>query len=764
MVSKQPAEALGGLSGRQKANPFSNAAEDSTHAAMKRSVRPDKRSSKNGSDGSVAFCAAADLQDHLVETMTTVSRHLVDNASDLVYLVSTQGKFLYANQALLDLLERDSQQVIGARRSELMPLLDAVSHEEADQQVMAAGHAIDLREMIQDKTGRVRVYNTRKFPLLDDKGQLVGIAGLSRDVTNGQRTLSQQQISELIYVNNPDPLVVVDCALQFVLINPAFERAFGYRHGDLVGKPFTALLKEQSQSLMHAELAQNMPSKGNWTSEVCVCSKDGQTSQVQLRMYPLVDSDNSLAGYVARFHSLADGSGASIGNDPLTAHDTLTGLPNRAVLFDRLTQLILYAERQKQRFSLLYIDLDRFKEVNDTLGHHAGDELLQTLGKRMVQTVRRQDTVARLGGDEFVMLLPETPSRSALTVAEKLIRAIQQPVSTEHVHNYRPELSIGIATYPHDGTRADVLLRNADTAMYSAKASEGSKVMVYSQRMSREMDQTSDIQQSLPQAIERGQLKIYLQPKFDTASMQITGAEALVRWERPGMGLLMPSDFLKSAEKLGLLGMVDRWMMEQSAALLHRWHAMGYLVENWRLSVNQSTGDIKQDGWTGRLADLIKTHDFPGLMLEIELTEESLVQPSLQLQENLKSLANLGVSLCIDDFGTSYSSMSFLQSIPPCIVKIDQTFIKDMIDNKDDFNLIEAMITLTRKFGHIAFAEGVETEQQRNALRELGCRFAQGYLVSPPLPVEEFEARFLADRRTHSHRGACQPHAGSRQT
>ena len=408
-----------------------------------------------------------------------------------------------------------------------------------------------------------------------------------------------------------------------------------------------------------------------------------------------------------------------------------------------IPQLLAQARRQENRFCILFSDLDHFKDVNDSMGHNVGDELLIGIAQRLRANVREQDTVARLGGDEFVVLLPQTGREAAMTLADKLLDALQQPMRIGGVAAYHPHLSMGVAMFPDDGDTLELLLRNADTAMYAAKTQGRGRVLLYHPLMSEENTRLFDTHNGLSNALLNGELRLFLQPKFRLGDMALIGAEALVRWERPGVGLTLPGDFIKVAEKTGLLATIDQWMLQQVVAALSDWTQRGAWPSHCHIAVNQSASDLENALWLPQVSDLLQAHGIAPGLLQIELTESDLLQPSADMLQRLNSLRALGVGLAIDDFGTGYSSLSYLKSLPVSVIKIDQSFVRDMLTDENDRTLIEAMVSLAHKLGHTVVAEGVETRYQADLLAALGCEAGQGYLLSPAVTVAEFEARFL---------------------
>ncbi len=393
---------------------------------------------------------------------------------------------------------------------------------------------------------------------------------------------------------------------------------------------------------------------------------------------------------------------------------------------------------------MLFVDLDHFKEVNDSLGHAVGDELLLHIKEKLTKILRAEDTLARLGGDEFVVLLPETEREAALAVAQKLVEGLHKPVDLSGAVGYMPSLSVGVALFPDHGEDAKALLKFADTAMYQAKAAGRNRFALYGQAMSAKIDARFRLRTDLPAAIRGGELRLYLQPQFDLASRRIVGAEALVRWQRPGSASpLAPGQFLPAVAGTPVMEQLDSWVLQQSVSLLADWQESKCLPVDFHLAVNQTANDINTPTWLDRLQGLLDHSTLSPGRLEIELVESVLAKDDANIQKNLERLRQLGVSLAIDDFGTGYSNLAYLTRMPFTLLKIDMRFVRQMHQSVSDLEVVKTIITLANALEVLTLAEGVETEEQAQLLQELGCDWGQGYLVSKPMPIDEFTQQFL---------------------
>lgn len=422
----------------------------------------------------------------------------------------------------------------------------------------------------------------------------------------------------------------------------------------------------------------------------------------------------------------------------LATHDTLTSLPNRLLVMDRIEHAIARAKRQDSPLAIMFIDLDRFKIVNDSLGHKAGDELLVEVANRLRDCVRSSDTVARLGGDEFIVLIEDavTPS-DATTVAKKITTAVARPLQLGE-HEIFTGASIGIAVYPESGTTTQDLIKHADTAMYHAKEAGRNNFQFYSQEMSGGSKGRLAMEAMLRQALGRGEIVVHYQPQANIQTGQIVGMEALVRWQHPELGLLQPSDFLGIAEEAGLITDIGNAVLRQACADAKQWHDHGF--PECIMAVNLSGQEFWQPDLIGKIDQALKESALKPELLEIELTEGILMRNSETASNILHRLKELGIHLSMDDFGTGYSSLARLKTFPLDLLKIDRSFISDLAHNDNDAAITSAIIAIANRLKFGVIAEGVETKEQLAHLSQLGCEVVQGYLISPAVPAEQAKA------------------------
>ena len=416
----------------------------------------------------------------------------------------------------------------------------------------------------------------------------------------------------------------------------------------------------------------------------------------------------------------------------LAHFDSLTSLPNRALYCDRLSQTLLKAVREKQQVAVLFVDLDHFKDINDTLGHRTGDLLLKDVAVRLQKIIRASDTVARMGGDEFTIFQQDVKdSRNAGLVAKKIVESLSQPYLVEGREIFITA-SVGITMFPDDGATVDELLRNADTAMYHAKDSGKDMFKFFTQEMNVSVHNRLTLQNSLRRALERDEFILYYQPKMDIASRQVTSVEALLRWLHPQEGMILPGRFIPQAEETGLIIPIGEWVLRTACQQIKEWQAKGH--PSIRVAVNVSASQFKRQNLAETVTGILEETGISPLFLELELTESAIMQNIDSSVEILNSLKAMGIQISIDDFGTGYSSLSYLRRFPIDYIKIDRSFIVNFTSNSDDRAIVTAIIAMARSLGLKIIAEGVETEEQLAILSELGCHEMQGYLYSKPLP------------------------------
>ncbi|ATQ78324.1 GGDEF domain-containing protein [Massilia violaceinigra] len=519
--------------------------------------------------------------------------------------------------------------------------------------------------------------------------------------------------------------------------NKGAERLFGYSAQEAVGRNILFLYAEEDTAFHDAFVEQ-----GGRMMEVRRRKKSGEVFWASLSLSPLRDREQRPIGLIAYLTDITERKHAEERLHHLAYYDALTGLPNRSLMAKLVDQGLTSAQRKNATACILFIDLNRFKMFNDTLGRATGDELLKQVAQRFRQVLREQDVVARLSGDEFAVGLFDIREHfEATTVAHKLQAALVEPIIIEG-HDLRVGASIGISVYPQDGVDAEALLRVADIAMARAKlGGDGDSVTFYSHDMNQGMQERMRLESGLRQALADGELLLHYQPKFEISTHSMVGAEALVRWMHPQRGLVPPAEFIPLAEATGLIVQLGEWVLEAACAQAARWQAAG--LPPFRLAVNVSAREFSP-ALPVRVSETLARYQLDPSWLELEITESTLMHDIERVIAIMDRITALGVSLSLDDFGTGYSSLSYLKRFPIDTLKIDRSFTTGLPFDGNDCAIASTIISIGRQLRHKVIAEGVETLQQLEFLRDAGCDEVQGYLFSRPLPAADFEEQLRA--------------------
>jgi diguanylate cyclase (GGDEF)-like protein/PAS domain S-box-containing protein len=548
---------------------------------------------------------------------------------------------------------------------------------------------------------------------------------------------SQRFLGELINAV-PAPISVKDGARRYVAVNDAFCRLLGRRPEEILGREDSALIAPdmaaRAAAMDDAALGAGRPVEYETSAAF-----QGRSHWLFVRKSALRRDDGSLV-VVSVLTDLTDRKQAEARINHLATRDALTDLPNRVLLHDRLQQALASARRQGNTVAVVFVDLDRFKNINDSLGHEVGDRLLCEVAKRLSACLRETDTLARLGGDEFVAVVDGLKSAAeAGGVGDKILRALATPFTVGE-HALVSSASLGVSLFPADGEDSATLMRNADTAMYHAKASGRNRLQFFSADMNYRAVERHGIESALRGALQARQFRLHYQPQVDLASKQPVGGEALLRWQHPELGAVPPAKFIPIAEDSGLIAPIGDWVLEQVCAQLAVWSG----VSDLRLSLNLSIGQLHDSqAFLERTEAIIRGSGIDPARLEFEITETLLASSVAEHGRVLRALGDLGCTIAVDDFGTGYSSLSYLKRLPIDTVKIDRAFVRDIVSDPDDTAIVGAVVAMARKLKLEVVAEGVETAQQLDVLRELGCDRYQGFVFSPALPPEEFEEKFL---------------------
>lgn len=555
-----------------------------------------------------------------------------------------------------------------------------------------------------------------------------------------RRAEERVRILSLAIEQSPVSVVITDCDGRIEYVNPKFEEVTGFSAAESMGRMLEFTHCETTGLESCAKMWEAVRAGNEFRGEFRSLRQDGQPFWEYARVSPLKDRDGAISHFIAVKEDITIRRGYEELLLRQANFDDLTGLPNRLVLFDRLKLALALAQRSKRLVALLYIDLDRFKNVNDTLGHTAGDALLKDAAARLSACVREGDTLARMGGDEFLVVLPSMEdSGEARKVAERMVDTFDQPFTIED-KDYLITASIGITLFPEDGDDPHVLLRNADLAMYQAKTQGRNGFRFFTQEINLRLQERLALEGRLRGAVSRNEMRLHYQPIIDLRTNQPVGLEALIRWQMPDGQLCMPSEFISIAEEMGMIEEIGGWVVATACGELKEYFGEGAPLR--RVAVNISSIQLRMPDFAKGIKSLLDAAAIGPSCLELEITESVLMDDLAETSANLTMLCDLGVRLSIDDFGTGYSSLSYLHRYPFNTLKIDRSFVTAALHSANAGRLIESIITMAQGLGLEVVAEGVETEEQLEFLRARGCDHVQGYLFSRPVPLPEIIAKY----------------------
>ncbi|MEW6693311.1 MAG: EAL domain-containing protein [Pseudomonadota bacterium] len=677
---------------------------------------------------------------NLVETRNRLMG-VLHNIPDLVWLKDPQGVYLACNTAFERLYGAPEGEIVGKSDDDFVEREQAEHFRKMDRLAMVKDHIHINEEWVTfAEDGRRALLETRKIPVRDAEGEIAGVLGIARDITARKTAERQLKLLEHAINASGDAIFVTDLQGAFVYVNDTACYSLGYSRSELLRMGVLDINPEASAERIR-QISQELLANSAITSfETVHRTKDGHVFPVEIAK-SLMEFDGAHFGIsVAR--DITERKTAEQRFTHLATHDALTGLPNRTLLKDRLQLAIAQAHRAQEQLAIIFIDLDNFKVINDTLGHDVGDELLKQVAVRMQGALREGDTVARLGGDEFVVLIPGGDRRSLEHVADKLLTALSLAYDIASRQLYSGA-SMGIAIYPRDGEDMDTLMRNADTAMYAAKSQGRNKYRFFSAKMDAEIQEWSRLSHSLHQALQRKEFELHYQPKIDLSSGAITGLEALIRWRHPEWGMVSPARFIPVAEKNGLINEIGLWVMDEACRQMRAWLDRG--VEPGRMAINLSGQQCQGSDLPRQIRAALQRHRLDGARLEVEITESIVMSDTEESVHAFWALRDLGVSVAVDDFGTGYSSLSYLKRLPVNTLKIDKSFVDDIQIDPQDQEIIRAILAMAQSLGLNVVAEGIETGEQLALLREAGCPEGQGYYFSKPQPAQEITALLLAD-------------------
>jgi diguanylate cyclase (GGDEF)-like protein/PAS domain S-box-containing protein len=670
---------------------------------------------------------------------------ILDTEPECVKVMDANGCLVQMNPAGLKMIEAedDSSLVFGNKADALVVAEYRQAFNEMNASVLK-GESCILQYKIKGLKGTVRWVETHAVPLVDEISHTVSILSVTIDISERKKTEEAQKIAAMVYQNSSEAMLVTDSENLIIAINPAFSKITGYSFEEVKAKNPSILQSGLQDKKFYKEMWDSLNYTGHWEGEIWNIHKDGNEYAEWLVINTIFAEDGKVSQRVSLFSDITEKKKAEKLIWVQANFDSLTGLPNRNMFKDRLNQDIKLATRSEKPLAVVFLDLDHFKEVNDTLGHDKGDELLCETAKRLVACVRESDTVARLGGDEFIIILPELDrSLSIDRVAQNIIQSLSQVFKLGNEQAY-VSASLGIALYPTDANDSEGLIKHADQAMYLSKDKGRAQFSYFTRAMQEQAQYRMHLMKDMRGALLANQFELYYQPIVGLETGHIYKAEALIRWNHPTRGIIGPADFIALAEKSGLIIEIGDWVFKEAARQVKYWRDR--YKNNLQVSINKSPIQFQaatnRDDWLNYLKQI----DLPGDAIDIEITEGLLMDSAENITHQLLQYRDAGVQVSMDDFGTGYSALSYLNKFHIDYLKIDRSFTSNLAPGANDMALSEAIILMSHKLGLKVIAEGIETEQQRKLLVIAGCNYGQGYLFSKPVPVAEFEI-LLANKK-----------------
>ena len=661
-------------------------------------------------------------------------RAIVESEPECIKIVDAQGLLTQMNPAGLTMIEADSlEQVLGRDVKTLLAPEYREAFAAMHQRVLA-GESLQMEFEVLGLKGGRRWLETHAAPLLVN-GQPVQLA-ITRDITTRKQAASKLQLAANVFGHTREGIIITDARGTIIDVNSAFTRITGYQPEEALGQSPRILKSGRQDRAFYDVMWRDLLLQGHWSGEIWNRRKDGEVYAELLTISSVKDAEGAVQQYVALFADITEIKAHQSQLEHIAHFDALTNLPNRVLLADRLQQAMAQAQRRDQKVGVVYLDLDGFKAINDRHGHEAGDQVLIALAQRMKQGLREGDSLARLGGDEFVAVLIDLEDQAGcLPMLTRLLAACAQRVQVGEL-SLQVSASLGVTFYPQtQEIDADQMLRQADQAMYQAKVAGKNRYHIFDVTQDRSIRGHHESIESIRLALEQYEFVLHYQPKVNMRSGQIIGAEALIRWQHPEKGLLAPAMFLSVVEDHALAVDIGEWVIDTALNQMEIWQAAGL---DMRVSVNIGARQLQQSDFVDRLKFILAKHpQVNPAGLELEVLETSALEDIAQISQVIEDCAQIGVTFALDDFGTGYSSLTYLKRLRVAMLKIDQSFVRDMLDDPDDVAVLQGIIGLAAVFRRGVIAEGVETIEHGTLLLQLGCELAQGYGIARPMPAAQ---------------------------
>jgi diguanylate cyclase (GGDEF)-like protein/PAS domain S-box-containing protein len=666
-------------------------------------------------------------------------RRILETTQEGFVLISADNRIRDINQAFCAMLGVPGELLIG---QSIFEYVDQAHRPLLADLLQRRGASEGLELEFMPPGGKRLQGLINATPLVDTAGGVLGAFALISDITGRRQHEAYMRQTVAVFENTAEGVMITDRQGRMLRVNPAFTQITGYKADEVLGKTPAMLHSGKHDKAFFAAMWAELNDGGHWQGEIWNRRKTGEVYPEWLTISAVRDGAGHIQNYVGVFTDISHVKRSEEELQRMAHYDALTELPNRTMLNAQLSMALERAHRNTRKLAVMELDLDGFKTVNDSLGHPAGDLLLQRISQRLKNVLRGEDVIARMGGDEFAIIVETPPSVTHLShIAEKIIQVVSEPLDL-HGHSAMVTASVGIAMYPEDGEDATSLLKAADTAMYAGKQAGRNTYRFHDTDMAKAARQRLTLELGLRRALEDNYLEVWYQPQIDLEDGAVIGAEALVRWRDPERGLISPADFVPVAEETGLILPLGEWVLRESCRQAQKWANSDIFMGT--VSVNVSGPQIERGDFVATVRKALHDTRIDPKRLELEITESFLLRNAEQAMGIVETLSGLGIGVAIDDFGTGYSSLSYLKYLKAHKLKIDQRFVRDLPDDKDDAAIARAIIAMGLSLGFKVIAEGVETDAQQDFLKSEGCQQGQGYLYAKPLRAPDFE-KWLAE-------------------
>ncbi len=673
------------------------------------------------------------LAEELLIKQKQFSDDVINNLPGIFYMINPQGGFVRVSPRFLDVSGYSSDEIYSMSALSFFDGNDQELITQRIREVFEIGDSWAEAEFITKSGQKIPYHFSGHRTTIDDQYYLVG---LGSDITERRHAEEGLRITASVFGNTQEAIVITDANNVIIDVNPAFTHITGYTREEVIGQNSRLhIISGRQDEISYASMSKSLKNNRTWRGEIWNQRKSGEVYAEMLSISAICDDNGKVLRHVAVFSDISHIKAHEAELSRVAHYDALTGIPNRVLLADRMKQAIAQTSREQNMMAVCYLDLDGFKPINDTMGHEAGDRVLVEMATRIGSTIRGGDTVARLGGDEFVVLLLELEKgEECVATLERLLAAIAQPITVKD----KPltlSVSIGVSIYPLDEEDPDTLLRHADQAMYIAKQSGKNRFHIYDPALDQRARDQHEFLKSIRHGLEHDQFELYYQPKINLRTKELVGAEALIRWRHPERGLLSPAEFLRYIDNTELDIEIGEWVTAAALARMSDWQNAGLDIE---VSINISGYHLESPRFVERLQQQLAHYpDLPHGKLQIEVLETVALNDIAIVRGIIESCREFGVGFALDDFGTGYSSLSYLSALPVDTLKIDQSFVRDMLEDKGDMAIVQGIIALARAFGRETVAEGIETGDHYRVLLDMGCELGQGYGIARPMPADK---------------------------